>query len=135
MRKAQLTMQQRAERAREMEQTDKALDSGVLLGADRIRIERERQISGEGWTPAHDDEHTLGVMLNAAACYVAQAQSQIVEHEHGWPTKPNEEMLSLWPWEQEWWKPDNDPVRNLEKAGALIAAEIDRIERQRNPGS
>ena len=32
---------------------------------------------------------------------------------------------------EEWWKPSADPVRNLEKAGALIAAEIDRLLRQR----
>ena len=30
----------------------------------------------------------------------------------------------------EWWKPSIDPVRNLAKAGALIAAEIDRLQRQ-----
>lgn len=33
-----------------------------------------------------------------------------------------------WPWDEEWWKPSLDPIRNLEKAGALIAAEIDRLE-------
>jgi hypothetical protein len=30
-----------------------------------------------------------------------------------------------------WWKPSTDPIRNLERAGALIAAEIDRLERAR----
>jgi hypothetical protein len=34
-----------------------------------------------------------------------------------------------WPWDASWWKPSNDPVRNLVKAGALIAAEIDRLQR------
>jgi hypothetical protein len=33
-----------------------------------------------------------------------------------------------WPWEGEWWKPSTDPVRNLVKAGALIASEIDRLK-------
>ena len=33
-----------------------------------------------------------------------------------------------WPWAKKWWKPSDDPVRNLVKAGALIAAEIDRLE-------
>ena len=33
-----------------------------------------------------------------------------------------------WPWEPEAWKPTY-PVRDLVKAGALIAAEIDRLER------
>ncbi len=36
-----------------------------------------------------------------------------------------------WPedWEAEVWKPSADPVHNLVKAGALIAAEIDRLQR------
>ncbi len=40
-----------------------------------------------------------------------------------------EMMATSWPWDEEWWKPDNDAVRNLAKAGALIAAEIDRLQR------
>jgi hypothetical protein len=32
-----------------------------------------------------------------------------------------------WPWDAKWWKPSVDHVRNLVKAGALIAAEIDRM--------
>jgi hypothetical protein len=34
-----------------------------------------------------------------------------------------------WPWEWSFWKP-RDPVRNLVIAGALIAAEIDRLQRK-----
>lgn len=33
-----------------------------------------------------------------------------------------------WPWSADWWKPSEDEFRNLEKAGALIAAEVDRLE-------
>jgi hypothetical protein len=33
-----------------------------------------------------------------------------------------------WPWSQDWWKPTN-PRRDLVKAGALIAAEIERLDR------
>lgn len=35
----------------------------------------------------------------------------------------------FWPWERKWWKPSQDQVRNLVKAAALIAAEIDRLQR------
>lgn len=38
-------------------------------------------------------------------------------------------MPDGWPFGQDWWKPSNDPIRNLVKAGALIAAEIDRLHR------
>jgi hypothetical protein len=34
-----------------------------------------------------------------------------------------------WPWDEKWWKPSTNPIRNLVKAGALIAAEIDRLQR------
>jgi hypothetical protein len=40
---------------------------------------------------------------------------------------------SSWPWDYDWWKPSDDPIRNLTKAGALIAAEIDRLNRLRHP--
>ena len=45
----------------------------------------------------------------------------------------NEEPPDSWPWALGWWKPGTDPIRNLEKAGALIAAEIDRLLRKRAP--
>jgi hypothetical protein len=34
-----------------------------------------------------------------------------------------------WPWDLSWLKPSPDPKHNLVKAGALIAAEIDRLNR------
>ena len=37
-----------------------------------------------------------------------------------------------WPFEDAAWKPSHDPVKNLVKAGALIAAEIDRLQRQKS---
>jgi hypothetical protein len=38
----------------------------------------------------------------------------------------------MWPWDNKYWKPSEDKVRNLVKAGALIAAEIDRLQRLNN---
>ncbi|MGH3703011.1 MAG: hypothetical protein ACRDT9_00140 [Agromyces sp.] len=32
-----------------------------------------------------------------------------------------------WPWADEFWKPTGDPVRDLTKAGALIAAALDSL--------
>lgn len=79
-----------------------------------IITERQRQQSVEGWTPEHDDEHTGGELADAAACYAAANK---------W------ELGNQWPWAPEWWRPSPDPRRNLVKAGALIAAEIERIDR------
>ncbi|MEG2267851.1 MAG: DUF550 domain-containing protein, partial [Acinetobacter sp.] len=38
--------------------------------ANDIIAERQRQISEEGWTPEHDDEHDKGELAMAAVCYI-----------------------------------------------------------------
>ncbi len=86
-------------------------------GSARIVAERQRQVSAEGWTPEHDAEHVDGELAEAAACYAM-------------PTihRPATRPPSLWPWDWTWWKPSPDSrIRELEKAGALCAAEIDRL--------
>lgn len=87
-------------------------------GIKLIAAERQRQIEQEGWTPEHDDQHAPGELLAAAICYAICCLN-------GSSAKP-----PLWPWGAAWWKP-KAPVRNLTKAGALIAAEIDRLLRAR----
>ena len=39
----------------------------------------------------------------------------------------------FWPWERDWWKPV-DNRRDLVRAGALISAELDRMDRARKSG-
>ena len=98
-----------------------------VSAAERIAAERRRQIESEGWTPEHDDEHTGGAMAQAAACY---AIATVPRYAGCFPI--------AWPWSPQW---DKRPlgsvaattdvrVRALEKAGALIAAEIDRLLRR-----
>jgi len=96
-----------------------------LSGVELIAAERARQTSQEGWTPEHDDEHAKSELVDAAGCY---AEAAIVL-QNGMSIDVVLETPELWPWAFEWWKPSADPVRNLVKAGALIAAEIDRIQR------
>lgn len=86
-----------------------------MNGAELIAAERQRQIEGEGWTAEHDDKHDNGELARAAVCY-AEGGTGVGLHE-------------IWPWFQEEWKPSGDRVRDLTKAGALIAAEIDRLQR------
>lgn len=78
--------------------------------------ERQRQIRVKGWTAEHDDEHTPGTLAAAAACYSLMAGG----HDHL--------PASLWPFDEESWKPGSNK-RNLIKAGALILAELDRLNR------
>ena len=86
-----------------------------MTGVDMIAAERLRQVVVEGWTAEHDDQHGAGELVSAAECYLING------HVH----MPAES----WPWDGSWWKPSDDPIRNLVKAGALIAAEIDRLQR------
>ncbi len=81
-----------------------------------IAAERKRQVEQEGWTPEHDAKHTKGQLAQAAACYCI--------------VKPGPaEQVDLWPWGSDGFKRSGAPlpsIRDLVKAGALIAAEIDR---------
>jgi hypothetical protein len=99
----------------------------TCIGASLIAVERQRQIDTEGWTAAHDDTHAEAEMTAAACCYAALARRQA----DGVITSAVKDIgaPSGWPWDWEWWRPSDDPIRNLVKAGALIAAEIDRLQR------
>lgn len=95
--------------------------------------ERRRQVEAEGWTPQHDDEHDKGEMARAAACYALHAGSCFAWRADAYQSaKPHEgnpaAQDSLWPWDMQWWKP-KDPRRDLVRAGALILAELERLDR------
>ena len=92
-------------------------------GAALIAAERERQVTAEGWTPEHDDHHPDGSIAMAGAAYALVATSAFQDLDP-------DAAYGLWPWHVSWWKPSDDPVKNLVRAGALIAAEIDRIQRE-----
>ena len=102
---------------------------------DLIKAERARQIQEEGFTVEHDDLHTRGEMALAAAVYATT-------HEYR-----HMELPYPWPWDKKWYKPepgmepenpnpvqarkpsDEGRIKELVKAGALIVAEIERIQR------
>lgn len=93
----------------------------VSEGIERIARERQRQIDSEGYTAEHDEDHVFGELSGAATAYADYASRQIATG-----IKRGHPMNNLWRWPGDAWNPSDDPVRNLEKAGALIAAEIDR---------
>lgn len=88
---------------------------------DDVLAERKRQVDAEGWTLAHDDQHDNGEMAAAAVCYAFTAVRS-----------PHEIQNRIWPWASDWWRP-SDSRRNLVKAGALILAEIERLDRLSTP--
>jgi hypothetical protein len=99
-----------------------------MTGAELIARERERQVQDEGFTADGDDRHAQSELLTAALCYVGMAGSQLQDEDRG--REAAHELQAEWPWAPNWWKPCDDPARNLVKAGALIAAEIDRLQRR-----
>ncbi len=90
---------------------------------DEIAAERQRQIDVEGWTLEHDDKHMDGLLARAAASY-ALAGGLVVRNRHSL----HRVFLTVWPWLARRWKPKN-PRRDLIRAGALIVAEIERLDR------
>jgi hypothetical protein len=93
-------------------------------GIELIAEERQRQIEVEGWTAEHDDQYKEDQLSSAAACYAFTPKMKD-EFSDG-----SQVPSQMWPWKACWWKPTpDDRIRELQKAGALIAAEIDRLQR------
>lgn len=117
---------------------DKLIEAGWINPEDQSRAlvdvmnERIRQQDAEGFTAAHDDMHVNGELASAAADYAAQAgrrsgQTETVYRDAHPPVHDGDGM-PMWPFELRWWKPDA-PRRDLVRAGALILAEIERLDR------
>lgn len=92
-----------------------------------IATERKRQVEQEGWTECHDDEHGNAQLAQAAAAYAYHSAASTYSDPET-QERVAERAELLWPWAQRWWKP-RDARRNLVKAGALILAEIERLDR------
>ena len=102
-----------------------------MTGIELITKERQRQIKEEGWTSGHDAEHEDGELSDAAACYCIAENRHINWNSPRVNAKAHIELerTLFWPWAKGWWKPTpDDRIKELTKAGALIAAEIDRIQ-------
>jgi len=93
---------------------------------EEIAAERERQKSAEGWTAEHDDAHRDGSLSRAAAVYAMP--HSIREFYIGRVTGTVLDLV--WPidWGRQWFKP-KDRRRDLIRAGALLVAEIERMDR------
>jgi hypothetical protein len=112
-------------------------------GAERIAAERQRQLDTKRWSARHDDEHENHDLARAACAYaapeplyrLAHAQQGLYRFDDVWPDdwaiqydkRPRDaethELLDA-----DSMTPERR-IRQLEKAGALIAAEIDRLLR------
>lgn len=102
----------------------------MKTGVELITDERARQVTVEGFTAEHDSAHSSRQLVLAAACYTLPEFYRDYQH---CPISTNRPIFCprLWPWDPCWWKPSpENHIRDLVKAGALIAAEIDRLQRK-----
>lgn len=103
------------------------MNDDYLSGADRIARERMRQQVEEGRHVIADVAYAPGTLAMASLCYTLIAASSPEMRRQLRPAIP---FSGHWPWPEDAWKPSMtdshlDRVRELEKAGALIAAQID----------
>jgi len=90
-------------------------------GAGMICIERNRQINECGWDDSHDDQHTDGTLAVVAAILAVDGTDANVDDPCG-----REDCWGLQ-------RKHPDRKKQLVIAGALIAAEIDRLLRLEAP--
>lgn len=96
---------------------------GAGRGVTAIAQERRGQIEREGYAPSEDDEYTAGELAQAACAYITWEWSEADDREG--------HLAVHWPasWNPAAFKP-KDRRSDLVRAGALIAAEIDRLDRK-----
>jgi len=96
-----------------------------MSGIQIFEREQQRQIE-HGWTPEHDDLHVHGEIAEGANCYVMM--NILLQKKHT-IEEATAIVASLWPFEPEGFKPSGNYMTNIRKAGGMLAAEYDRLER------
>ncbi len=94
---------------------DKRIMDEKIKGAKMILHERVSQIEERGCDAVHDDQHKKGELIKAAL----YALTEKTRYSQGGEWEGFEEKVEC----------DRHGIDNLVKAGALIAAEIDRLLR------
>ena len=106
------------------------MDQFLSKAAIDILYERQRQL--KVYTPEHDDAQVEGQLSRAAAAYAVASTSAIYEENKARPKKWDHSYVPsvdrLWPWNWTYWKP-KDRRHDLVRAGALILAELERLDR------
>lgn len=94
-----------------------------------VLVERVRQVEVEGWTPEHDDTHDQGELAAMAAFYAMPEGCRDWDTTStGYGDTLGEAILP-----DGWKSKTGDRRRELVKAGALIIAEIERLDREFSP--
>lgn len=113
------------------------VDGQAMHAAVDVALERLRQVTVERFDALNDDQYAAGELVRAAAAYLRPSVRALA---------PDRDLLERldnfggaycayrdpWPWQPTFDKRDtHDRRRQLVIAAALICAEIDRIDRQK----
>ncbi|ENG1126331.1 ead/Ea22-like family protein [Salmonella enterica subsp. enterica serovar Newport] len=109
---------------------NKENDASISAAIIDVIAERQRQITGEGFTPEQDDEYDRDELISAAISYIRLAT--IWKDKDPDSYRKSSAPMS-WPWSPEWWKPTN-PRRDMIKGIALLLAEAERQDRLNGQG-
>ncbi len=90
---------------------------------EAIRAKRNRQIVGHGYTAEHDYRHDEGELAQAAAAFAIAAKYMAVG-------EPPDGAARVWPADWGRMTPPASQREALESAGALILAELERLDRE-----
>lgn len=110
----------------------------MKTGIKLISEERKRQVK-KGYNAEHDEDETAMQLSYAAAAFIVNAQNLFFkDHTHydgkGDITRlqsremDTKKWKEVWPWSDHDGRAKADVKTSLIKAGALIAAEIDRLQ-------
>ncbi|PPU15573.1 hypothetical protein XacyCFBP2565_07045 [Xanthomonas arboricola pv. corylina] len=102
----------------------------LSTGVQAIAEERARQVQVEGMTPEGDAGYRYGQLAWAAVAYLQLSAMEL--RDGGRAHIATASPPACWPWDASWWKP-RDVRRDLVRAGALIAAQLDAIDQQAKP--
>jgi hypothetical protein len=84
-------------------------------GIELITEEREKQVNKYNHTAASDSIYKDKELLRASMTYLMLALTQSTDGKQYWPWHPD-------------WLHNEGYIENLKKAGAFIAAELDRVQ-------
>lgn len=99
-------------------------------GVAAIAQERTRQVVTEAMTAQGDAGYRRGQLAYAALAYLQLSAMEL--RDGGRAHIATASPPACWPWDASWWKP-RDVRRDLVRAGALIAAQLDAIDQQAKP--
>lgn len=101
----------------------------MKTGIELIAEERKRQIEKEGYTLQDDvTKYNKEIGTENHLVFAAVAYALPDKLSTKWQKDNIVHRSNFFPWDKEFWKPSTDNrIKELQKAGALISAEIDRL--------